>query len=405
MVALIEVFAMMEPAILHVDMDAFFAAVEVLDDPELRGKPVVVGGEPEERGVVAAASYEARKYGIHSAMSSYRARKLCPQAIFIKPRRHRYVEISNGIFEIFHSYTPLVEPISIDEAFLDVTGSRHLFGDAVTIGHQIKKRIREEMGLVASVGVAPNKFLAKLASDLDKPDGFRIIREEEAEALLAGLPVGRLWGVGKVSQKALAGMGVHLIKDLFSVPREKLEAHFGSHTAKLLELARGIDDRPVITDREAKSIGAETTFRKDISDTRMLCGYIDRLVDRIGKGLRQDHLLAHTIQLKARYANFETVTRAMTLPAPTCSTKDIREAARALLLERLGRNDRPLRLIGVSLSNLIPKTEEPPELFRDPAKEQAETVDHILDALQKKFGPKVIRRGMGSPEPEDEEDD
>jgi DNA polymerase-4 len=392
-------------AILHVDMDAFFAAVEVLDNPELRGKPVIVGGTPEERGVVAAASYEVRKYGIHSAMSSFRAKKLCPDAIFIRPRHHRYVEISKSFFAIFRSYTPLVEPISIDEAFLDVTGCRRLFGDPVTIGREIKNRIRDEVGLVASVGVAPNKFLAKLASDLDKPDGFRIIREEEAEALLAGLPIGRLWGVGKVSQKALAGMGVHLIRDLFTVPREKLEAHFGAHTAKLLELARGIDNRPVVTEHEAKSIGAETTFPKDISDAKILCGYIDRLADRVGKSLRQDGLLAHTIHLKARYADFTTATRAVTLPSSTCSTRVIQNKARALLLERLGRKGRPLRLIGVSVSNLVPKEEEPTDLFLDPAKEQAETVDRILDSLQKKFGPKVIRRGPGIPEPEGDEHD
>jgi DNA polymerase-4 len=395
---------MNERAILHVDMDAFFAAIEVLDNPELRGKPVVVGGAPEKRGVIAAASYEARKYGIHSAMSSFRAAKLCPHAIFMKPRGRRYAEISRRIFDIFRTYTPLVEPISIDEAFLDVTGCQQLFGDAVTIGRQIKDRIRDEVGLVASVGVAPNKFLAKLASDLDKPDGFRIIKENEAEALLAELPVGRLWGIGKKSQQTLAKLGVQKIKDLFTLPREKLEAHFGIHTAKLLALAKGIDNRPVVTDREAKSIGAETTFPKDISETDTLCAHIDRLVERISKSLRKDRFLAHTIQLKARYADFTTVTRAVTLASPTCSTKEIQQAARELLLERLGRKGRPLRLIGVSLSNLVPREEEPGELFEDHTKEQAEKVDRILDALQKKFGSKVIRRGPGKPEaPEEEE--
>ncbi|MFH1755038.1 MAG: DNA polymerase IV, partial [Candidatus Latescibacterota bacterium] len=264
---------MSERAILHVDMDAFFASIEVLDAPELRGKPVIVGGTPEERGVVAAASYEVRKYGIHSAMSAYRAKKLCPHAVFIKPRMSRYVEVSRSIFDIFRCYTPLVEPISIDEAFLDVTGSRRLFGDAVSIGRQIKKRILDEVRLVASVGVAPNKFLAKLASDLDKPNGFCIITEGEAENLLAGLPVSRLWGIGKVSQQALARIGVVTIQDLFSVPKEQLEAHFGVHTAKLLDLARGIDYRPVMVDSETKSIGAENTFPKDISDTKALLAH------------------------------------------------------------------------------------------------------------------------------------
>jgi DNA polymerase-4 len=404
MVGKSEVLSMSERAILHVDMDAFFAAIEVLDNPELRGKPVVVGGAPEKRGVIAAASYEARKYGVHSAMSSFRAKKLCPQAIFVKPRGRRYMEISNRIFEIFRSYTPLVEPISIDEAFLDVTGCRQLFGDAVMIGRQIKQRILDEVGLVASVGVAPNKFLAKLASDLEKPDGFCIIKEGEAEALLAELPIGRLWGIGKKSQQKMAKLGVHKIGDLFTLSREKLEAHFGIHTSKLLRLAKGIDNRPVVTDREAKSIGAETTFPKDISDSNVLCAHIDRLVERISKRLRKDLFLANTVQLKARYADFTTVTRAITLAAPTCSTKDIQKAARELLLKRLGRKGRSLRLIGVSLSNLVPQEEETGELFRDPAKEQAAKVDRVLDSLQKKFGSKVIRRGPGKPEPPEDED-
>ncbi len=389
-------------AILHVDMDAFFASVEVLDDPSLRGRPVIVGGTPEERGVVAAASYEVRKYGVHSAMSAFRAKKLCPHAVFIKPRRRRYVEISKRIFNIFDAYTPLVEPISIDEAFLDVTGSQQLFGEAVDIGRSIKSRIREEIGLIASVGVAPNKFLAKLASDLDKPDGFKVIKAEEAEALLAELPVSRLWGVGKVTQKTFAGLGIVKIKDLLGYPRDELEAHFGSNVDRLLDLARGIDDRPVVTESEAKSIGAETTFAKDIAEMEILSARLDNLAERVAKGLRKDGLLAYTINLKARYPDFTTVTRALTLPSPTCSTREIQKAARELLAKRLERKGRPLRLIGVSVSNLVHPEVNSPQLFPDESNTRAEKMDHLLDTLQTKFGSRVIRRGMGKSEKEKE---
>jgi len=389
----------MEPnrSILHVDMDAFFASVEVLDAPELAGQPIIVGGLPKQRGVVAAASYEVRKFGVHSAMSSYRAMQLCPDAIIIRPRQSRYIEISKRIFNIFMAYTPLVEPISIDEAFLDVTGSERLFGRAVDIGRTIKSRIKSEIGLVASVGVAPNKFLAKLASDLDKPDGFRIIETGEAESLLAELPVSRLWGVGKVTQKTLAELGILKIKDLLAYPRDRLQARLGNPMEKLLELARGIDDRPMVTDRNAKSVGAETTFATDISDADELLLRLNNLADRVAKSLRKDGFLAYTVQLKARYPDFTTVTRAKTFSSPTCSTREIQQAAEELLTVKLGRKDRPLRLIGVSVSNLARPVEDVPELFPDESKTQAERVDHLLDSLQTKFGARVIRRGPGIP--------
>ena len=383
-------------AIIHVDMDAFFASVEVLDNPELSGKPVIVGGRPEQRGVVAAASYEVRKFGVHSAMSTYRAMQLCPDLVIIPPRQRRYAEISERIFRIFKVYSPLVEPISIDEAFLDVTGSERLFGPAVDIGRTIKGRIRSEIGLVASVGVAPNKFLAKLASDLNKPDGFRVIEAGEAEALLAELPVSRLWGVGKVTQKTLAELNILKIKDLLAYPRGLLQQRLGSHLERLLELARGIDDRPVVTDRDAKSIGAETTFASDISDADELLTRLNTLADRVARSLRQDGFLAYTVQLKARYPDFTTVTRAKTFTSPTCSTREIQLAAEELLTCNLNRLGRPLRLVGVSVSNLVRPEEEAPELFPDESKTQAEKVDHLLDALQTRFGSKVIRRGLSN---------
>jgi DNA polymerase-4 len=382
-------------AIIHVDMDAFYASVEILDDPTLAGKPVIVGGTPEGRGVVSAASYEARRFGIHSAMSAFRARKLCPNAGFIRPRMWRYVELSERIRRIFEEFTPLVEPISLDEAFLDVTGSRRLFGPAEEIGREIKRRIRDEVGLIASVGVAPNKFLAKLASDLEKPDGFVVVTHEGAEALLAPLPVSRLWGVGKKSQEVLAGLGVHTVGDVVRMPYEQLEARMGSYAGRLKDLARGIDDRPVVVDGEAKSIGAETTFPEDIGDAERLRGHLDSLVERVARRLRKKASLARTVHLKARFADFTTVTRAVTLAEPTERTQDIRDAARDLLERRLDRRNRPLRLIGVSVSNLTRSEDGQHSLFADRESDKEKRVDRIMDDLHDKYGSDVIRRGRG----------
>src|SRR5262249_8419095 len=290
-----------------------YASVEVMDNPSLAGKPVIVGGTPETRGVGSAASYEARKYGVHSAMSSYRAHKLCPHGVFILPRMSRYVEISRQIHRLFEAFTPLIDPISIDEAFLDVTGSQSLFGPAPEIGRAIKRRIRDEVGLVASIGVAPNKFLAKLASDLEKPDGFVVIAQEEAEARLAPLPVSRLWGVGKKTEAVLTAAGIHTIGDVVRADHARLERLVGSYAPHMQELARGLDDRDVVPDAEAKSIGAENTFPRDIADSQALRAELDQLSERVAERARDDGMVGYTINLKARYADFTTVTRAITL--------------------------------------------------------------------------------------------
>jgi len=380
-------------SILHVDMDAFFASVEVLDNPALRGKPVIVGGTPEGRGVVAAASYEARAFGVHSAMSSVQALRLCPQAVVIHPRIRRYGEISEQIFAIFSEYTPAVEPVSIDEAFLDVTGCAGLFGPPAQIGAAIKRRIREELGLTASVGVAPNKFLAKLASDLEKPDGFVVIEADRAREILAPLSVGRLWGVGKATQSQLALLGIHKIGDLVGVAPELLEPHVGSFARTLIELAQGIDERPVVAGGDARSIGAETTFARDIADAAQLRAALDGLVQKVGRRLRAEGLRAHTVNLKARYEDFTTVTRALTLAAATAATRALREAARELLEKKLGRGQRPLRLVGVSVSNLERADEGQGDLFGAISDEKDERLDRVLDAIDQKFGPGSIRRG------------
>jgi DNA polymerase-4 len=376
-------------------MDAFYASVEVMDDPTLAGLPVIVGGTPEGRGVVSAASYEARKFGVHSAMSAYRAKKLCPEGVFVRPRMSRYVEVSKKIRAIFHDFTPLVEPISLDEAFLDVTGSRRLFGTAVEIGRAIKERIRDEVGLVASVGVAPNKYLAKLASDLEKPDGFVVITRENARELLADLPVRRLWGVGKQTQKLLAKKGINTIGDVTSTPLDELEARLGVLARRLKNLALGVDHRPVVSDWEAKSISNERTFAHDIGDAGELREIADTLSEMVSKRLRKSGLLAHTVQIKARYPDFTTLTRAVTLADPTELTQTIRDAVRDLLENKLDRKGRPLRLLGVGVSNFVHPEDEMGDLFADCNREKSAGVDHLIDELQDRFGSDVIHRGRG----------
>ena len=383
-------------AILHVDMDAFYASVEVMDRPELAGKPVIVGGSVESRGVVTAASYEARVFGVHSAMSSARARRLCPHGVFIESRMWRYVEVSHDIRRILDAFTPLIEPISIDEAFLDVTGSQALFGSAPDIGRAIKRRIRDEVGLIASVGVAPNKYLAKLASDLEKPDGFVVITQEEAEARLAPLPVWRLWGVGKKTEEAFAKAGLRTVADVTRAPDTLLENLVGSYAPRLKMLVRGLDDRPVIPDADAKSIGAENTFARDIADAQALRAELDLLSERVARRARADGMAGFTVNLKARYADFSTVTRAKTLAAATCDSVAIRDAARELLEKRLDRDGRALRLLGVSLSNLAHADEISRDLFDSNARTNTSrnrTLDSVMDALRERFGASAVSRG------------
>jgi len=382
-----------ERKIVHVDMDAFYASVEVLDDPSLRGKPVIVGGTPEERGVVAASSYEARRHGIHSAMSAARARRLCPDGVFLRPRFERYAELSRQVFDILEDYTPLVEKVSIDEGFLDLTGCTGTFDGAVETGRRIKRRIRDEVRLTASVGVAPNKFLAKTASELEKPDGFVVIIAEDAQATLAGLPVRSLWGVGPVTEKTLSEMGVYKVADILDCPRGTLEKRLGSFAERLLELARGIDESPVEVGAEAKSVSSETTFHTDIADADELRHNLDALAERVARELREKDLRARTVSIKARYPDFKTVTRAVTLGEATASTQAIRDAARELLADRLGRRGRPLRLLGVKASNLSTAGEGQMLLFADESDRRQERLDRLLDELRERFGADVIVTG------------
>jgi len=382
-------------AILHVDMDAFYASVEVLDEPSLRGKPVIVGGRPGDRGVVSAASYEARAFGVHSAMSTARALKLCPEGVFLRGRMERYSEISKQVFAIFRDFTPCVEPLSIDEAFMDVSGCGRLFGSPINMGQLIKERIADEVGLVASVGIAENKFLAKLASDLEKPNGFVVIAPGEGAALLAGLPIGKLWGVGKVAQAKFNDCGIHLVKDLLARPEAELVSQFGPHIKHLRELAVGHDTRAVVGSQGAKSIGNETTFSSDIADGRELRQILHQLCDKVAHRLRDAGYLANTLTLKARFPDFSTHTRSITLPEATDSDTEIRGQACRLLEVNLNRRGRPLRLIGISANNLTRVGKKQAELFPDPEKIRDRQLDGVLDRVRGKFGSK-LRRGLRS---------
>lgn len=287
--------------ILHCDMDAFYASVEERDRPELVGKPVIVGGTPEKRGVVSAANYVARRYGVHSAMPAVTAHRLCPQGIYLPPRIDYYAEVSAQIRAIFERFTPLVEPLSLDEAFLDVTGSEHLFGPAVEIGRKIKQAIRQEIRLVVSAGVAPNKFLAKIASDLKKPDALVVVEPDKVQEFLDPLPVERLWGVGKQSSKVFQRLGIHTVGQLRQWPLDVLQARFGTSGEHLWKLAHGRDDRPVVREREAKSISHETTFEHDIADLEVLRAWLVDLTEQVGCRLRRHGLRGRTVQLKVRF--------------------------------------------------------------------------------------------------------
>src|SRR5512142_1777955 len=328
--------------ILHLDLDAFYASVEQLDDPSLRGRPVIVGG-PSRRGVVCAASYEARRFGVHSAMPTARARRLCPDGVFLPPRFDRYAGISERIFGLYRRYTPLVEPLSLDEAFLDVTASRALHGPGRDIALAIKAAVRSEAGLTVSAGVAEVKMAAKIASDLGKPDGLVEVPEGRVAEFLAPLPVGRLWGVGKVTEAALRELGIATIGDLAATPEAVLASRVGSHGRELRALALGDDRREVVPDEEAKSIGAEETFEEDLRGAEALLPRLLEQCGRVARRLRGAGARGRTVTLKLKYADFTLVTRRCTLAAPTVY---------AAVKEDLSRADlrRPVRLTGVSVS-------------------------------------------------------
>ncbi len=379
--------------IIHVDMDAFYASVEQLDNPDLIGKAVIVGGDPKQRGVVSAASYEARKFGVHSAMPMSQAVRICPKAIVLPVRMKRYAELSHQIHAIFEKFTPQIEPISLDEAFLDVAGSLQLFGSAKKIGLDIKHQIKEQLGLVASVGIAANKFLAKLASDLDKPDGFVVIDEENKQQILDPLPVSNIWGVGKVTEKALKSKGINTIGQLRKAPIDTLRSIFGDQAPHMLRLAQGIDNREVESSREAKSISSEQTFATDITDKNILLNVLLNQVEDVAQRLRLNDLKARTITLKLRYDDFRTVTRSNTFDHPTNTTKTLWQEAEAIFLKWHKKSAGALRLLGFGTSGLKKADTGQQQLFGEPEQEKQKRLDKAFDEIRGKFGHDALRRG------------
>ena len=379
--------------ILHVDMDAFFAAVEQRDDPALRGKPVLIGHDGP-RGVVATASYEARQFGCHSAQPMSIARRNCPHAIIVPHHGRRYREASDQVFAIFDEFTPVIEPLSIDEAFLDVTGSLRLLGSAIEIAGNIKQRIREETRLTASVGVAPNKFLAKIASDLEKPDGLTVIEPDQVDDFLTRLPIGKIPGVGPVAEMRLHAQGVRVIRDVRRFDRDELEQLFGTSAQRYWNLARGIDERPVVVDGEAKSIGHEQTFGTDVDQADEIRRVMLDQTEQVARRLRRHGLSARTVTLKIRYGDFETITRSTTLDSPTNSTDTLWQAAKCLFRTWIEREGfRPVRLIGITTTHFDNKPQM--ELFSSPDDTQRRAVEDATDKIVEKYGKTAIRRAGG----------
>jgi len=379
--------------IIHLDMDAFYPAVEILDHPELQGKPVIVGGI-SNRGVVSSASYEARKFGVHSAQPMVTARRLCPHGVFLPVRMARYREVSGQVFRIFHHFTPLVEPLSIDEAFLDVTGSIRLFGEPVVIAKKIKAMILEVTGLTASAGVAPSKFVAKIASDMNKPDGLTVVAREQVRAFLDPLPIEKMWGVGKVMREALRRLGIRTFRDLARMDATVLEQRFGKHGLKMHELSRGLDIRRVDPDREIKSLGHEETFAHDLEDLEEARKEILALSTKVARRMRKKGIRGRTVTLKVKYSDFVQITRAATLPHATDDALEIFYSACALLLNT-DAGTRPVRLLGVSLSKLeLPWQGDQLSLFeQEDGSRKRQDLNRALDSVWEKHGDTSVRPG------------
>ncbi len=375
--------------ILHCDLDAFFASVEQLDDPELRGRPVLVGGTGP-RGVIAAASYEARAFGCRSAMPTAQALRLCPDAICVPGRGARYSELSRRFMAILESFSPVIQPLSLDEAFVDVTGSRRLLGDGRVIAEEIRRRTREELGLVVSIGVAPNKFVAKIASDLEKPDALVIFEEAGLAKRLASLPIERMWGIGPRSLPRFHAAGIRSFGDLQQVDPDRLADRFGESCRRFHDLSHGRDDRPVVSERAAKSIGQERTFAENIADRDSIESILLGEVEQVSERLRRSGARARTITVKIRFGDFETISRSRTLPEPTDLTMRLWEQARDLFREWARSGFQSVRLIGCSVSGFDRDTQE--TLFEDPEARRAGRVDAVTDAIHARFGGRSISR-------------
>lgn len=342
--------SLLERKIIHFDMDAFYASVEIRDDPSLKGKPVVVGGSPDSRAVVTTASYEARKYGVRSAIPCSQAARLCPQAIFIRPNFEKYRAVSEAIRRIFRKYTPLIEPLSLDEAYLDVTNNEHGFY-AVKIAKLIQEEVFETLHLTGSAGVAPNKLLAKIASDMRKPHGLTAVLPEQAQSFMGPLPLRKICGIGPVTEKKLSEVGLRICRDVWRYSLGELEDKVGNMAAWLYDGSRGLDERPVETSWERKSLGREETFSADILDVTALWDELNGLAESVVSDLHDEGLLGRTVTLKVRYGDFKRITRSQSLPAPVNDVGTIRDIAKSLL-DKTEAGRRRIRLLGISVSNL-----------------------------------------------------
>ena len=374
-------------SILHLDMDAFFAAVEQREDPSLRGRPLLIGHDGP-RGVVATASYEARPFGCHSAQPMAVAKRNCPHAVVLPVRMGLYRQVSEDMFSILQAFSPAIEPLSIDEAFVDLTGTERLLGAAEAVARRIKDRIKSELHLTASVGLAPNKFLAKLASDMNKPDGLTVIRAEDVDRVLPPLPVTKLWGVGRVTAERMRTYGIRTIGDLRRKSEAWLAEFFGAEAGRYYRLSRGLDERPVVGDEEAKSIGHEQTFEVDVAEAAEVRAVMLDQVEQVAARLRRHGLRARGVSLKIRFGNFQTIGRSATLPRPTDATAELWAAARDLF-------DcwpfQPVRLIGVTAERLS-RGEGQMDLFADPQHDRRRQLDAAADRINRRFGQRAIRR-------------
>lgn len=377
-------------AILHVDMDAFYASVEQRDNPQLRGHPVIVGGT-EGRGVVAAASYEVRRFGVHSAMPIRQALQRCPHAVCVRPRMAHYAAISAEIFDLFHEMTPLVQGLSLDEAFLDVTASQTLLGSPVDIAKVIKQRIRQRVDLAASVGVAPNKLVAKIASDLDKPDGLRVVLPEQINDVLDPLPVRRLPGLGRKKGDQVIAAGLPTLAALRTAPEQQLRRLFGRGWQEWRQRACGIDDRPVVSDRDEKSVSNERTFATDLREATVIRAELYALADKVAGRLRSKNLRARCIGIKLRQDDFTTITRQATIAPPTDESRIVVETVQRLLAEWLrDKPTVPLRLLGVSATELQPAVQG--DLFASASPTTDSRLDGTLDEIRQRFGASAVAR-------------
>jgi DNA polymerase IV len=384
----------MNRTILHVDMDAFYAAVEQRDHPEFKGKPVIVGSDPKGgkgRGIVATCSYEARKFGVHSAQPISQAWKLCPHGIYVQPDMGKYARASGCVMNVLWGFTDMLEQISIDEAFLDVTGSERLFGSGLEIAEKIKRRIRDELHLTASVGVAGNKFIAKVASDLKKPDGLVVVEPGREKEFLAPLPIARLWGVGPKTEACLKKIGLERIGQIAALPQNELSARLGKSGVHLWQLAQGIDDRPVLPEEGCKSIGHEITFERDTSDSALLEAALLNLTEKVAHRLRAQRVRARTIAIKFREADFSTFTRRTTLKVPADTAEKIFPIAQQLF-KSLFREGVLVRLIGVHGSNLEANESGQQMSLFNPVQQKDRKLAAALDDITQRFGDHAITR-------------